>query len=62
MSKEKKFDCVQMKWDIQSQMLREFSGMSDEEAHKIQMAEVMQNPVLGPFCKRVRSVKRPSRK
>ena len=62
MSKRKRFNCVQMKWDIQREMLQEFSGMSDEEAHKIQMAEVMQNPILGPFCKKVRSIKRPSKK
>ena len=62
MRKNKKFDCVQMKWDIQRQIQKEFSGLSDKEAHKIQMAKVMQNPILGPFCKKVRSVKKPSAK
>lgn len=62
MMKNKKFDCVQMKWDIQREISREFSGISDEEAHKIQMAKVMRNPTLGPFCKKVRSSKRPLRK
>lgn len=62
MMKNKKFDCVQMKWDIQRQILKEFSGVSDEEAHKIQMAKVMQNPALGPFCKKVRSVRGASAK
>jgi len=56
--KNKKFDCVQMKWDIQKQIAKEFSGISDEEAHKIQMAEVMKDPILGPFLKRVRSARR----
>ncbi len=62
MMKNKKFDCVQMKWDIQREISREFSGISDEEAHKIQMAKVMRNPTLGPFCKKVSSLKRPLRK
>ena len=62
MKKNKKFDCVKMKWDIQQQISKEFSGISDEEAHKIQMSKVMQDPILGPFCKEVRSVKRASSK
>lgn len=60
--KNKKFDCVQMKWDIQQEISREFSGISDEEAHKIQLARVMQSPTLGPFCKKVSSLKRALRK
>ena len=57
MKKNKKFDCVQMKWDIQKQIQKEYSGLSDKEAHRIQMERVMQNPILGPFLKRVRSAK-----
>jgi len=56
-TKNKKFDCVQMKWDIQKQIAKEYSHVSDEEAHKNQMAKVMQNPTLGPFLKKVRSAK-----
>ncbi len=55
MKKNKKFDCVLMKWDIQKQMAREYAGLTDKEARKIQMAEVMKDPILGPFLKRVRS-------
>lgn len=55
MRKNKKFDCVKMKWDIQRQILKEFAGVSDEEAHRIQMAEVMEDPILGPFWQRVRT-------
>jgi hypothetical protein len=51
-----------MKGDIQQQISKEFSGLSDEEAHKIQMAKVMQNPILGPFCKKVCSIKDTSTK
>jgi len=56
--KNKKFDCVKMKWDIQQQILREFAGVPDQEAHRIQMDQVMQDPILGPFYRKVRSVKR----
>jgi hypothetical protein len=62
MMKNKKFDCVQMKWDIQRQIQKEYSGLSDKEADKIQMAKVAQNPILGPFCKKVRSIKETSKK
>lgn len=62
MMKNKKFDCVRMKRDIQQQILKEFSGLPDEDAHKTQMAKVMQNPILGPFCKKVCSVKDASTK
>jgi len=55
--KSKKFDCVRMKWDIQKQIAKEFSGISDEQAHKIQIDEVMKDPILGPFWKTVRSVR-----
>lgn len=57
MKKNKKFDCVQMKWDIQKQIQKEYAGLSDQEAHRIQMEKVMKNPILGPFLKRVRSAK-----
>lgn len=62
MMKNKKFDCVRMKWDIQRQISKEFAGLSDEETHKIQMSKVMKNPILGPFCKKVCSVKDTSSK
>jgi len=62
MMKNKKFDCVRMKRDIQKQILKEFEGLSDEEAHKIQISRVLQNPLLGSFYKKVRSVKRVSTK
>lgn len=31
MSKEKKFDCIEMKDDIQSRLLAEWAGRSDQE-------------------------------
>ena len=51
-----------MKWDIQRQIQKEFSAFSDQEANKIQMAKVAQSPILGPFYKKVRSIKETSRK
>lgn len=51
-----------MKWDIQQQILKEFAGVSDQEAHRIQMNQIMQDPILGPFCKKVRSAKRALKK
>jgi hypothetical protein len=56
--KDKKFDCVKMKWDIQRQIAEEFASVSDEEAHRIQMDRVIKDPILGPFCKKIRPVKR----
>jgi len=47
-----------MKGDIQQSLSKEFSGVSDQQAHKIQMARVMKNPILGKFCKKVYSAKK----
>jgi hypothetical protein len=55
MKKSKKFDCVQMKWDIQQRIQKEYKGLPKQEAHKKQMEQVNKNPILGPFLKRVRS-------
>ena len=50
---EKPFDCVRMKGEIQEKIAREFKGMSDEKAHRIQEAQVKKNPILGPFLNKV---------
>ncbi len=57
MKKDKRFDCVEMKWDIQKKIQKEYSGLSEQEAHRIQMEKVMRNPILGPFCRKVQSAK-----
>ena len=62
MKKDKKFDCVQMKRDIQRQIQKEYAGLSEQEAHRIQRESVMQNPILGPFYKKVRSAEHSSKK
>lgn len=58
MKKHKKFDCVQMKWDIQQKIEKEFVGISDDEANRMQMERVAKNPILGPFLKKVRLSKK----
>lgn len=55
MKKQKKFDCVQMKWNIQLKIKKEFAGFSDDEANRIQMERITKNPILGPFLKKVRT-------
>ena len=49
--KNRGFDCVEMKWDIQQQILAEFSGVPEAQAREIQMQRVMEDPILGPFCR-----------
>ena len=46
-----------MKWDIQQKIMKEFSGMPDEQAHKIQMERVSKSPILGDFYKKTRTQK-----
>ncbi len=58
MKTSKKFDCVQMKWDIQQQIAKEFVDISDKEAYVIQMERIRQNPILGQFLKKVENVKK----
>lgn len=55
MKKQKKFDCVQMKWNIQQKIKKEFAGISDAEANRIQMERITKNPILGPFLKKVQA-------
>jgi hypothetical protein len=49
----KDFDCVQMKWDIQQKLLEEERLLGREEAHRRQDERVRNNPVLGPFLRRM---------
>ena len=52
--KKKAFDCVQMKWDIQQKEAAEFAGVSEEEKRRILDQRIANNPILGPFLRRVR--------
>ena len=51
MKQPKEFDCVQMKSDIQQQLLREIEELGEEEARRRQRERVMSNPILGPFLR-----------
>ena len=53
MMKNKKFDCVKMKWQIQQKMQQEYENMTDEQAHQLKMKKVFENPVLGKFIERI---------
>jgi hypothetical protein len=55
MKHKKKFDCVQMKWDIQQQIQKEFKGVPEAQAREMQMRQVAQDPVLGPLYQRLTS-------
>ena len=58
MKKNKQFDCVKMKWEIQKQIRKEFEGVPEAEARQMQMRQVEQDPILGPFYRRLLSEKR----
>ena len=49
MKKKKDFDCVEMKWKIQQELLREERELGREEAHKRRRQRVLDDPILGPF-------------
>ena len=53
--KNKKFDCVKMKWDIQQQIRKEFKDVPEAQAREAQMRQVAQDAILGPFYKRLAS-------
>ena len=54
MMKNKKFDCVEMKWQIQKQLQNKYAKIDDAEAHKLQMEIVLRNPILGEFAKKIK--------
>lgn len=49
MKKNKDFDCVEMKWKIQQDLLREEEELGWEEAKKRRQQRVLDDPILGPF-------------
>ncbi|MEK6713236.1 MAG: hypothetical protein AABY41_03475 [Nitrospirota bacterium] len=56
--RQKAFDCVGMKWEIQQEIAREFKGYSEKKMHDKQKERIVQNPVLGEFVSRIRVVKK----
>lgn len=55
MKRDKDFDCVEMKWEIQRRLHEEFAGMSPEEARHATRNRIEQDPVLGPFLREVKN-------
>ena len=53
MKKKKDFDCVEMKWKIQQDLLREEQELGREEAKKRRRQRVLDDPILGPFLAKV---------
>lgn len=54
-------DCVQMKWEIQQQLAKEFAGVPKEEAQRILTERVMANPIFGALLKQARRTPLPYR-
>ena len=58
MLKTKKFDCVEMKQDIQRKIQEEFANIPDDQARRIKQRQIEKDPVLGPFLKRLHKARR----
>ncbi len=52
--KNKRFDCVQMKWDIQRRLEEEMPGVPEAEKRRLQMERVAKDPLLGRFVSQAR--------
>ncbi|MEN8254060.1 MAG: hypothetical protein ABFR33_01190 [Verrucomicrobiota bacterium] len=46
--KKKKFDCVEMKNEIQRKLQAEYEGLSSEERRRRMTERILSDPVLGP--------------
>lgn len=51
---KKTFDCVQMKWDIQRKLMKEYEGLSLEERKALMEKKISSDPILGPWLKEAR--------
>ncbi len=61
MRKKKDFDCVEMKWKIQQDLLREEQELGREEAKKRRKQRVLDDPILGPFLAKLTDKSRSGR-
>jgi hypothetical protein len=59
--KKKDFDCVEMKWKIQQDLLREEQDLGREEAKKRRRQRVLDDPILGPFLAKLTTKSRSGR-
>jgi len=48
----KKFDCVQMKIEIQERLLREIAELGEEEAARRRRDRLVHDPILGAILER----------
>jgi hypothetical protein len=49
---DKKFDCVQMKAEIQERLLREIAELGEEEAARRRCRRLAGDPILGALLRR----------
>jgi hypothetical protein len=54
--KNKEFDCVEMKWQIQQRIAEETRGMSEEDRRRYDEASIVANPVLARLWRDARRV------
>ena len=52
--KKKKFDCVQMKHEIQRKILKEWQGLSPAEQRRRTLAQIAADPILGRLWREAR--------
>jgi hypothetical protein len=52
LKQDKKFDCVQMKTEIQERLLREIAELGEEEAARRRCDRLAHDPILGAFLER----------
>lgn len=58
--KNKRFDCVQMKWDIQRKQREEFADVPEAEQRRVLMERVAADPILGPLLRHAHQHETPS--
>lgn len=51
---KKTFDCVQMKWDIQQKLMKEYEGLSLVDRKVLMEKAISDDPILGPWMERAR--------
>ena len=57
MKKSKKFDCVQMKWEIQQRILSERRNLEPAEARRLEREQIDEDSVLGPFLQKIAKIR-----
>ena len=55
MKRDKDFDCVEMKWQIQRKIEEKYRGVPEDEARDLQWEAALKDPILGPFLSRLRA-------